>query len=1219
MTAAAPPPRALTEAQSRALDLARNTAVTAGAGSGKTTVLVARYLRAIDAGLKPREILTITYTRKAAAEMRGRIAAALAGRGPALLHDVRSAPISTIHAFCSAVLREFAPAAGVDPAFEVLEPSGQKVLAREALGETLRDRSGAPAGADPAIEAIAAVWTRAEASRALEALLQRREAARRWAEGLRAAPDEEVLARWEAQAPLDVAALLDAPGFAAIEAAAAVRADDPLAELARRVVEARSAILALPDERARRTALRRFLARGDLLTADGEGRRFGNLGSAARFGPLRDRIGPARDALAALAERLAAAGREATPDLDAAALPLLRGVADLFLDVLARYEARKLRRAALDFDDLLERTARLLADPDRPEPRRALRARFRAILLDEVQDVDPLQAEIVETLATDDAGRLLPGRLFAVGDEKQSIYRFRGADVSVFLELRERIAREGGLVAPLDENFRALEAPLRFANALFEKVFAPADGAARAEFEAAPAPLRCCRPDAAAAGPGRVELVLREETGPLEGDPETASDFAETVDEAELSARFIRRLLGDPGSGVRARDVAILIRRRTNSKLFESALRRAGIPFLVHGGIGFYGAPEVVDAANLLAFLADPRDDLALAGVLRSPFCSLTDGELYLVARQGGDPGTGSGAPSLRERLRAARDIPAAREASELLERLLALAGRLPVPELLRRALDESGAWAALAVGPRGAQALANVAKLLDVLRALEERGGAGLARLAALLGTLVDEDEWEGEADAPGEAGGGDAGPDGPLAEAPDAVRILTVHAAKGLEFPVAIVPELGAAFASEDRDPVLVEELGRRDGRGRRAYEVGVRVPDPERDGAPTETGLFRLLRRRARAKADAEARRLFYVACTRARDRLVLLGTARRTREGAPAARHSWLRMLLDAGGLDALDVIHPDELAPFAAPPAPGERGARALDALGGLGEVRPRAAPEAARPAGAAFLSPSRWRVFAACPRKYYYEAILRLPEWPEAEAGEGDPAEVGAARARARGVAIHALLEADRRAGDPGIEDEVARALGDLGFGNDRAFAAAVGAAARAALARVEASPLGALLRAAPEVRREQPFLLRVGVGEVEGRMDVLARTRGGEWLVVDWKTDEIAPEEAAAVVRARGYDRQISLYALAAARILELERVRAAIFFTSSGAVVEEIYDPRRLAAVEQEAARDIEAIAAGAFGRHAVAPCATCGFARRAACDLRDAAPLAPSPRPA
>ncbi len=986
----------LTKAQRVAIDLERSVAVTAGAGSGKTRALAARYVAEVLSGTPPERILAITFTIKAAAEMRGRIRkalAALAGDGggggygpPTGLADaveaVHAAPISTIHAFCSTLLREHAVAAALDPSFEVMEAAEARLLFAETRDEMFRELGVAR---DERLDLLAELWGRTRLARSLDAIAARRWAGCAYAGGVLAATDADLLARWNAASGFDDAAVL----------AFLARADVQGALVEAGLGDAKGA----HDLRCR---LRDFLFES-CYTADGKDIRKRNLTGAgtrlATAAPHSSRI----------------VGRA-----DEASLPFLRAFASLFLEVLRRFDARKLARNVLDFADLEERALALLRA--RPEVREGLRRRFRLVLVDEVQDVDELEWGIVEAIVSSDAGRIGEGgapKLFAVGDEKQSIYRFRGADVSVFRTLRARLEAEGGRLATLDESFRSLGDPLDFSNGLFDRLFGEPAGGYR-DFDARPGRLvgRREHPER-----GGVELLVAVKadiangggnggngggnggasTAEADEGAEPAAEplggalpFDQAIDEAELVARWIRTRLDDPAFEVsppragrgegqapgRARrfrpgDAAILLRRWRNVKLYEAALRRHGIPFSVHGGVGFYRTAEVLDAANLLAFLADERDDVALAGLLRSPYANLSDAALALIATRGRgetlwDRLVG---PSEAHGL-AAEDVAAAEDAVAAILRLRDVADRVPLAELLRRALETTGAYAAYAVGPRGAQAHANLAKLLEMARTFEERGFAGLARFVELLDFLIEEEPREGEAGVAG------------ASEAKGGVRILTIHAAKGLEFPVAIVPELGGRLFSEW--PTAVFE------RLPHGCEVGIYAPHPGRRFEPMCTAVRRLLIDRSRAMAEAEHRRILYVACTRARDRLVLVGSARGVRGGCPPLeayakieppRDTWLAWLFEALGIDRDAVTRAGRVdGPAGAasvsipirtridlPAAPAETpGPRLLDAMGkatapGAAAAEPAAArrdelvpPPLEAPPPRPVLSPSRW-------------------------------------------------------------------------------------------------------------------------------------------------------------------------------------------------------------------------------------------------------------------
>ncbi len=1317
----------LTGPQRRALDISRSVAVTAGAGSGKTTVLAARYLWLLEAhrtgqgfGLAPDEILAITYTRKAAAEMRGRILGLLRGFAagdpawePVAERAEASAPIETIHSFCASLLREHAVAAGVDPAFEVLTAGESALVLRDALRTVLDELAAA---ADPDLETLARRFSRRDLTDALRGLAARRTPARAWARATARAAPEEVLGRIEGYGPFAGRRLL-ADGRLRGAIARLARVGDGAAPLAPDDAAFRLAAAAVPlaarlasertTEREARAAIRGF-AFEHLCNRDGKLREPSRLGTRKAWLGRDADLDLVREGAAALCEALERV-EELPGEVDALAVPYLQALARVFLRFDARHEGLRRERAALDFDDLLERALDFLRGPAGEEALGRLRRRHRYLLVDEYQDVDPLQGEIVDLLAREGAtGELADGRLFAVGDEKQSIYRFRGADVSVFVRLRRRIEERNRAlatdarrvrvppepwgdaptepaphgVASLDESFRTLERPLAFVNAVFDRIFGPrADGRPREDFEAEPGPLRGRR-GAPGGEPGRVELLLHVDEGAAAGhagggaggnghgnghgpgawplDPpageagdedepqaplEDALPFGDAVVEADLVARLVRARLDDPGflvlsrdgtapgRPVRPGDVAILLRRRTNLKLYETALRRHGVPFVVHGGAGLYAAPEVLDLANLVSFLADPRDDAALAGLLRSPFASLSDSGLVLVARLRGE--------TLEARLRAAaggdvaglssEDAQAVRVFEMALARLRGLADRLPLAELLRAALEDTGALAAYAVGARGAQALANIEKVLGVARGFEERGFRGLGDLGTLLELLIEEEAVEAEA-AP--AGTGD-----------DAVRILTVHGAKGLEFPVVVVPEL-AAPPRRDAPPALLELAPTADGVER--PEVGLRLPDPARGHKVHGTGLRRTLYRRAEAKEQAEARRLLYVACTRARDRLLLVGSVR-SKDGRIAARNkgSWLEWLLEsvpvdgealeAGEARAGDVpvalVRPEDLPPRA--PAAGERPlvetwsgaaqAAALAAGSAADAARlvarlPGLAPIAA-PARRPRLSPSSWATLRQCGHMYRLRHLLLVPEAPPyrlsaapsgARAGSPDPD----VRAKLRGSVIHRLLEEGRRADDLFLEDEVARAIAAEGADPGApGLVASIGADARRALVAFARSALALEVARADEVRREQPFAVDLRPGTIEGTIDVLFRA-GREWRVVDYKSNDIPSEAVATEVEAYRYDLQVGLYALAVSRLFKQPSVRATLFFTGPAVAHEEVFDEARLERVREEAERDIARLAAGALDRPEVAPCATCSYAASGACDRADPGLFRPLP---
>ena len=516
----------------------------------------------------------------------------------------------------------------------------------------------------------------------------------------------------------------------------------------------------------------------------------------------------------------------------------------------------------LDMDDLLEKTHQLIAaDAD---IRHRLAQHYRFALIDEFQDTDPLQWKIIRALASPD-GQMAGDKLFIVGDPKQSIYSFRAADVTVFARVRDAIAeanaaheresrpfcdngevldashpqRLGSLV--MGENFRTLAQPVAFVNALFPKFMQEVPDE---PFQVGYDPLIGCR--SADVSEGSVELLLLP--------PDVNRDSTETVRcEAQLVARRLSHLLQGNDlqvadqDGLRPpepKDIALLLRRRRNLSAYEDALRACGIPFQVAGGRGFYQRQEIYDLANILRVLCNSGDGIALMGALRSPYFGLSDNALYaLTAPDGGRLAEHLGDASWRQRL-APADQEAATDAVARLQHWKGLRDRVPLVELLHTILEDTGAWGFLCYGERGEQAVANVHKLLDLAR--EFRGP--LTDFVVRLDLLTNEEEQEGEA----------------LLDA-DALHILTVHAAKGLEFPIVVVPDLAARFNFQNSTPALIDKK----------KGLGLRVLDPEQDYKRTSSFVRTLINRNSSRRQRAEEKRLLYVACTRARDHLLLGG--------------------------------------------------------------------------------------------------------------------------------------------------------------------------------------------------------------------------------------------------------------------------------------------------------------------------------------------------------
>jgi ATP-dependent helicase/nuclease subunit A len=544
-------------------------------------------------------------------------------------------------------------------------------------------------------------------------------------------------------------------------------------------------------------------------------------------------------------------------DLKAAALfPSLRDLAARALD---DYQALKDQVAALDFDDLEALAVHLLTREARPQAGYSATESepgdgVRAILVDEFQDTNERQRQIVYALAgllDSGASRPAPANLFIVGDAKQSIYRFRGADVTVFRGIQGDIERLGGQVLNLDLTFRAHAALLKTIQDLLTPLMGTAEDPARPYHVpfAPPRPYRTQPRDGVA--PPFVEFQIG--LGDAEGGRRAAA--------AALATR-LREL--HEREGFDWAEMALLFRASTAFPIYEDALQAAGIPFVTVAGKGFYDRPEIRDVLNALTAIADPSDDLALAGLLRSPAFGLGDADLYhLRFPEGGEVAR----PLYASLIANARYAGTA----SAIAHLHGLAGRLTVAELLKAFLDRTHYRAILRAGSGAGRLSRNVDKLLaDAHRSRLVAVGDFLEYVQALR------DVGAREGEAPAEVGG--------------AVQLMTVHKSKGLEFPMVVLADAAYEHRGGGGDGVLLDStLGlllkvTADGARPAAWQVGL-LADEDRD--------------------EAEELRLLYVAATRAQEKLIVSGHARVSLAKSDPGRlllSGWLKQLGSVIGLD-----------------------------------------------------------------------------------------------------------------------------------------------------------------------------------------------------------------------------------------------------------------------------------------------------------------------------
>ena len=1237
----------LTPVQRMALDSQRNIAVTASAGAGKTATLVERYIELLrqHPEIGVRQVLAITFTQKAAAEMRERIDRRLADalddsttrlslpkselvevlpkselaevqdlpaperqRLRQIREDLPTARISTIHAFCAALLREYPIEADVDPAFAVLEGVDAAQLRQQAVRQTLETLSRVR-DSDPdknALRRTLAEWPRRYLEQVLEHLLEKKHHARTWCRRYAEQSPDQILSDWrEMQQTVSApacSALLADPHFtdmlaelAALEPLtdakdSAVDRINPLRDFMRRLSDSTTRLSlpkselaeVLPKSELAEVSPKSELAEVQPSPLDEALAILPRLaeGLLTNGKPLSgSRLGKKSNweeaDLARVRELVPALGRCLAPHADLLRLELsaaderaaavLPALSRIFLRADVRYESSKGNGSMLDMDDLLEKTHQLLAaDAD---IRHRLAQHYRFALIDEFQDTDPLQWEIIRSLASPD-GQMAGDKLFIVGDPKQSIYSFRAADVTVFARVRDAIAaanaahqrdsqpfcddgevlnaspdeRLGTLV--MGENFRTLAQPVAFVNALFPKFMQTVPDE---PFQVGYDPLVGCRPTSVSEG--SVELLLLP--------PDVNRNATEiALREAELVARRLSHLLTGNDLQVADQDglrppvpgdIALLLRRRSNLPAYEDALRACGIPFQVAGGQGFYQRQEIYDLANILRVLCSPGDGIALMGALRSPYFGLSDNALYaLTAPHGGRLAEHLADANQRQHL-APADQEDAEDAVARLEHWRALRDRVPLVELLHTILEDTGAWGFLCYGERGEQAVANVHKLLDLAR--EFRGP--LVDFAVRLDLLTTAEEREGEA----------------VLDA-DALHILTVHAAKGLEFPIVVVPDLAARFNFQNSTPALIDaEKG-----------IGLRVLDPEQDYKRASSFTRTLINRNASRRQRAEEKRLLYVACTRARDHLLLGGalTDKHFAADLDAAADclGWIcgslelteddlaRGTKSVAGVPSPLPIHSDpnafpvsatadcraEPAFRALDAAPAQAAEPSLDLLSPLDD--PQDQPEFAA---------SELVLFAADPAAHHRQYALGLPPWPL------DQVDAPRRRGMLFGQLAHAGIEALSNSPDADptalAADLVAAATLPVA-----SYRAPFEDELAALLRHCRQSPLAALWRTHAEARTEVRFTLSLERGLVHGVVDYMGRGADGLWELVDYKTGHRTNAEESV----QHYRLQLEIYALCLQALHPGQsEYRATLYFTDLDEAHLMSFTPADLAAV--------------------------------------------------
>jgi len=1003
--------------------------VEAAAGTGKTTTLVARILSAVNKGrARLREIVAITFTEKAAGELklrlREKLEVTLQGEKLAeALSDLERAHITTIHSFCAWILRECPVEAVVDPQFTVADDLQRQLLFEEAWEGWLE----AQLAKNPtALRQALMRGVELDKLPELAALLVDHR-------------DRLAFATLPEPVPLDVAKVVT--GLKS-SAPALERCLTHFVERKENAYHrARILLDTLPSvERAsaeRQIAVLRSL---ELIMP----RATAHFDGAEAFHEMKDVV---KDLKSLLEDFGTAADHNLLVELVA----WLRGFIDHFQQV-------KHDRAILDFDDLLVKARDLLRD--NAEVRHDLQRRFKFVLVDEFQDTDPVQSELVLRL-----GEGAPGKLFVVGDPKQSIYGFRRADIEMYASTRQRIEQTGKTLT-FQQNFRSKSTILDWVNEVFSKILVkPEHGNYQPEYIALQP-----RPDLKTTE-AAVTLLRPKQFF------KTTADELRRV-EAAAVARYLHQQVAT--GACQWGDVALLFRSFTGVETYSDVLQEHGVPCRVIGGKGYYQRQEIQTLSSLLSCLDNPADKLNLVATLRSPLFGWPDELVFLISQ--------------KTKLDYLVDVPAdmpeqAGSTFTLLRELHSRRHDFSVPGYIDHVFARVRICEAFfASQPGGPQCVANLLKALDLARQLE---GLGLRSVRAFVRRLHET-----------VLGGVEEEPSPASEETDNVVRILTVHKAKGLEFPVVVLADL-AGRSSDMGARLLFGHDGEWEVRFAGMRTAGFDDADEEQD-----------------KREGAEEIRLLYVAVTRAKERLVIPWFAEK------------------GGRLDLLARGFKPEAGVLVEAPD-----------LESLGTAVVETAKTEARSTSVRQLTDRRreWQESRSTLLTRAAKPVDRVsPSKLATESESRDDEVAGSEREKAMdfGSAVHDALEiVDLQATAAQQREQVEQFIAQTGL-NDRDRHRAVELVSNAL-----GSDLLARARRADQVYRELPFTHVVGEGLMEGKIDLLF-CENGRWVLVDYKTD--------ARIEVARYARQLQAYEAALHQVAGIELAQKLLFFLVEGTVRE-------------------------------------------------------------
>jgi ATP-dependent helicase/nuclease subunit A len=1155
----------LTPSQNSALDLTRHTAIIANAGSGKTRVLVDRYLKILEEhnDLHPRNIVAITFTDASARDLKKKIAEELRRRivdssdtdRRARLLEIRQqlpgAYISTIHSFCIQLLRTYPVEANVDALFTILASPEDQLLREECvqssfysiLKKAYADENSAEAGLLPVFR----LFGRRRVSSLIHSFLGSRFRVENLREGIYSHKNEEIVASWNDRLDYivknEILGKIDISFFTRL-----LKGKTKQGKNRQRADEAVVSYLGSNSDKGKLQGYKEL--KESFFTK--ENNLSGNLFAAeVREDFLQEAkqiVLPYNKYRRLIESIIAYQGSK----YDALYLQYCRQLFEIYEEVRKYYTSQKVNYSFLDYDDVIENALKLVRIP---EIQAELVKRFSHILIDEYQDTDAAQYEIVKSLTV---GFQETNRLTVVGDPKQSIYSFRNAELELYQKTVKEISEthHDNSAVNLSESFRMLSHPLAFINRISEQLFADIpEHSSEYNFT----PLIEARNEQKE---GSVEILLpldsKELVKPFYFDDEDEDEVFDdiSINEVELIVDKIKNIISDTSGKYHIRkkdpetsegfkeatphysDIAILLRARTHQQEIETELRKNHVPFITYSGKGFYSQPEIIDATNYLRFLVNPNDDIALAGILRSPYFGLSDVDLYRLAPEYNSETNLWQRFSLSDRTNEYFS-----RAYEKLTENLQLVGRVSTQFLLQKVIQESGILGILESLPGGEQKIANLEKFQRFALSFGSEGYSGTFDFVERMTLLMERDEAEAQAEPQTDV---------------NAIHIMTIHNAKGLEFPIVFLPYLHSflTFRGPGRMWNTLDN------------DLGLGIDLPEQSG---KLPIAELIKLRAREREIEEEKRVFYVAMTRARDHLILSASPRKR------YRNTRIGWVFDALGVntDELnsieEIIFPTEITryreesenttdvvQFGIPLIAGK------NQLSETGELPQEQVPyfdnavfllkdiEPSESVGR--YSPSQLLTFLECPTKYYLRYQLGLPE--EARLPYYNEADVLAENVQGSvfGQILHKVLERSsffffNDFYDKKLLDDVFHSVcNDLHISEEsrNKFSKRV----HTDIETVLSTTVGKLALSSRSYQSELALRSKLASGQVlSGIIDRLFLDEEGVWNILDYKTDIRENRE-----KKKRYEFQLTFYAYLVSLLYKTDVVKAHVLYTHSG-----------------------------------------------------------------